>query len=116
MSVAHGQDMCDVSVMIPLSPMEPWGATIVGVELDETVEQIAHVILTSLCESRLNDTAAMPIALFLIHKQEDPVWKYRLEVVTDPEGLHFHPGMAAMIKYAQYMFNLQQNTVKTVIQ
>jgi hypothetical protein len=54
--------------MIPLSPTEPWGATIVGVELDDTFEQTAHVALTSLCESRLNDTTAMPISLFLIRK------------------------------------------------
>jgi hypothetical protein len=43
------------------------------VELDETVEQTAQVALTSLCESRLADTATMPITLFLIHNQEDPV-------------------------------------------
>jgi hypothetical protein len=42
--------------------------TIIGAELDETVEQASHVALTALCESRLNDTAAMLIALFLIHK------------------------------------------------
>jgi hypothetical protein len=58
----------------------------------------------------------MPIALFLIRKQEDPMWKQRLQAVTDPEGPHFHTGMAAMIEYAQNMFNLQQNTVKTVVQ
>jgi hypothetical protein len=49
--------------------------TVVSVKLDETVEQIAHVVLTSLCESRLNDTAVMPITLFPICKQEDPMWK-----------------------------------------
>jgi hypothetical protein len=50
-------------------------ATVIGVELDETVEQTTHVTLTSLYESRLVDTTAMPIALFLIRNQEDLVWK-----------------------------------------
>jgi hypothetical protein len=43
MSMAHGQDKCEVNVVIPLN-------------------QTAQVALTSLCETRLTDTAAMPIA------------------------------------------------------
>jgi hypothetical protein len=38
MSKAHGQDRCEVSVTLPPSPTEPWGMTVIGVELDETVE------------------------------------------------------------------------------
>jgi hypothetical protein len=98
MSKAHGQDRCEVRVMLPLSPTEPWGTTIIEIELDETVEQAAHVALTALCESRLNDTAA--IAMFLIREQEEPMWRQRLQDVTNPEGPHFHAGMAAMTKYA----------------
>jgi hypothetical protein len=49
MSMAHGQDKCEVNVVIPLNPTEPWMATVIWVELDETVEQTAHVALTSLC-------------------------------------------------------------------
>ncbi len=78
MFTARGQDRCEVSVTIPLSPTEPWGATVISVELDEIVEQAAYVTLTALYESRLNDTAAMPIALFLIHEQEEPMWRWRL--------------------------------------
>jgi hypothetical protein len=48
----------------------------------------------------------MPIALFPIRNQEDPVWKQHLEVVSNPEGPHFHAGMAALAGYAQHMFNL----------
>jgi hypothetical protein len=99
MSMAHGQDRCEVNMVIPLNPMEPWMATVIGVELDETVEQMTQVTFTSLCESRLTDTAAMPIALFLIHNQEDPVWKQHLEAVSNPEGPHFHAGMAALAGY-----------------
>jgi hypothetical protein len=90
-------------------------ATVIMVELDETVEQTAQVILTSLCESRLADTAAMPIVLFPIHNQEDPVWKQRLEAMSNPEGPHFNAGMAALVGYAQHMFNLQASTGRTAI-
>jgi hypothetical protein len=75
MSKAHGQDRCEVSVTLPLSPTEPWEAIVIGVELDKTVEQAAHVALTALCETRLDDTATMPIALFLIREQENPMWR-----------------------------------------
>jgi hypothetical protein len=91
-SMAHGQDMCEVSMAIPLNLMEPWMATIIGVELDETAEQTAHVALTSLCESRLADTTAMSIMLFPIRNQEDLVWKQRHKAVSNPEGPHFHAG------------------------
>jgi hypothetical protein len=73
MSMAHGQDKCEVNVVIPLNPTEVWMATVIGVVLDETVEQTAQVALTSLCEIRLADTTAMPIMLFPISNQEDPV-------------------------------------------
>jgi hypothetical protein len=116
MSKAHGQDRCEVSVTLPLSPTESWGTTVVGIELDETVEQAAHIALTALCGSRFDDTAVMPIVLFLISEQEEPMWRQRLQDMTDPEGPHFHTGMTVMTKYAQYIFNLQRNTVETVVQ
>jgi hypothetical protein len=100
MSMAHGEDRCEVSMAIPLNPTKPWVATVIGVKLDETVEQTAQVTLTFLCESRLADTAAMPIVLFLIRNQEDPMWKQRLEAMSNPEGPHFHVGMATLAEYA----------------
>jgi hypothetical protein len=72
MSMAHGQDKCEVNVVIPLNPMEPWMTTVIGVELDETIEQTAQVALTFLCESPLTDTTVMPIVLFPTRNQEDP--------------------------------------------
>jgi hypothetical protein len=38
MSKAHGQDKCEVSVTLPLNLTEPWGMTVISIELDETVE------------------------------------------------------------------------------
>jgi hypothetical protein len=49
-------------------------ATVIGIELDDTVEQMAHVALTSFCVSHLADTTAMPIALFLVRYRGDPMW------------------------------------------
>jgi hypothetical protein len=106
MSMVYGQDKCEVNMVIPLNPTEPWMATVIGVELDETVEQTAQVTLTSLCESRLTDTITMPIMLFSIHNQEDPMWKQCLEAVSNPEGPHFHAGMAGLAGYTQHIFNL----------
>jgi hypothetical protein len=113
--MTHGYDKCEVNVVIPLNPMEPWMATIIGVKLDETIEQTAQVALTSLCETRLTDTVAMPIVLFPIRNQHDPMWKQRLEAVSNPEGPHFHTSMAALAGYAQHMFNLQASTGRTVM-
>jgi hypothetical protein len=81
--MAHGQDRCEVSVAIPLNPTEPWMANVIGVELDETIEQTAQVALTSLFENRLTYIAVMLIVLFPIRNQDDPVWKQCLEAVSD---------------------------------
>jgi hypothetical protein len=114
--MAHGQDKCKLSVVIPLNPTKSWMTTVIGVELDETIEQMTQVALISLCETRLADTVVMPIALFLIRNQEDPVWKHHLEAVSNPEGPHFHAGMAALAEYTQHMFNLLSSTARTVMQ
>jgi hypothetical protein len=66
MSVAHGLERCVVDVTIPLNPAEPWMGIVIGIELDDTFEQMVQVTLTSSCGSRLADTAVMQIALFLI--------------------------------------------------
>jgi hypothetical protein len=83
---------------------------------DGAVEQTAQVALTSLCESRLADTAAMPIALFPIRNQADIVWKQHLEAMSNPEGPHFHSSMTALAEFVQHMFNLQASTAKTIMQ
>jgi hypothetical protein len=64
MSMAHSMGKCD-SMMIPIRPEEQWAVTIIGVEMDDTVDKMAHFTVASLCGSRLVGTAAMPLALFL---------------------------------------------------
>jgi hypothetical protein len=66
LSIAHGLDRCDVSMMIPFDPTEPWSRSIIGSEPDTGIEMMEHIALTSLCEDRLATTAALPIALLLI--------------------------------------------------
>jgi hypothetical protein len=41
MTMAHSMEQCEVSMTIPLSLEEPWMATVISVELDDTVDQTA---------------------------------------------------------------------------
>jgi hypothetical protein len=100
LSTTHGMDQCEVSVMIPFDPTEPWSGSIIGSEPDTSIELMAHIALTSLCEDRLAATAALPIALLPIRNQENPIWQQRLESVSDLKGPHFHAGMTSLAKYA----------------
>jgi hypothetical protein len=106
MSMAHSMEQCGVNMTIPIRPEEPWSVTITGVELDDAIDKTAHFTLASLCRTHLDDTASTPLALFLFHYQGDPVWQQCFEAISDPEGLHYHIGMAAMAEYAQDLFNL----------
>jgi hypothetical protein len=66
-SMAHRMEQCEVSVTIPIRPEEPWLVTIMGVELDDTVDKTAHFALTSLCGSHLANTAATRLVIFPFH-------------------------------------------------
>jgi hypothetical protein len=66
LSIAHGMDQCEVSVTIPFDPTKPWSGSASSSEPDTSVELMAHVALTSLCEDHLAATAALPITLLLI--------------------------------------------------
>jgi hypothetical protein len=66
LSKAHGLDVCEVNVTISFYLVDPWIGIVVDSKLDTTVEQMAHVALTALCDSHLAATAEMLITLFLI--------------------------------------------------
>jgi hypothetical protein len=106
-------DQCEVSVMIPFDPMDPWSGSIIDSEPDTSVELMAHMALTSLCEDCLTATATLPITLLLIQNQENPIWQQRLEAVSNLKGPRFHTGMTSLARYAEYLFNLQHNTTRT---
>jgi hypothetical protein len=109
-------DQCEVSMMIPFDPTEPWSRSVIGSEPDTGVELMAHMALTSLCEDRLTATAALPITLLPIRDQENPVWQQCIEVVSNLKGPLFHLGMTSLAKYAQYLFNIHHNTARTGMQ
>jgi hypothetical protein len=99
-------DQCEVSVMIPFDPIEPWLGSVIGSEPDTGVELMAHIALTSLCEDHLAATATLPIVLLLIQDQENPVWQQCLEAVSNLKGPHFRAGMTSLARYVHYLFNL----------
>jgi hypothetical protein len=86
------------------------------VELDDTVNMTAHFTPASLCGNHLADTAVTPLTLFPFCYQGDPMWQQRFEAVSNPEGPHYHAGVAVMAESAQGFFNLQHSTDTTVIQ
>jgi hypothetical protein len=93
LSTPHSVDQCEVSVMIPFDPMEPWSGSVISSEPDTSVELMAHIALTSLCEEHLAATVALPITLLLIKNQENIVWQQCLEAVSNLMDPHFHAGM-----------------------
>jgi hypothetical protein len=116
LSTAHDMDQCEVSVMIPFDPTEPWSGSVIGSKPDTGVELMAHIALTTLCEDHLAAIAALPITLLPIRNQENPVLKQRLQAVSNLKGPHFHAGMTSLARYTQYLFNLQHNTARTSMQ
>jgi hypothetical protein len=100
LSTAHSMDQCEVSLMIPFNPTEPWSGSAIGSEPNTGVELMAHIALTSLCEDHLAATAALPIVLLPIPNQENSVWQQHLEAVSNLKGPHFHVGMTSLAKYA----------------
>jgi hypothetical protein len=100
LSTAHSMDQCEVSVMIPFDPTEPWSGSIISSEPDTGVELMAHVALTSFCEDHLAATAALPITLLAIQDQGNPVWQQHLEAMSNLKGPHFHAGMTSLARYA----------------
>jgi hypothetical protein len=116
LSRVHDLDRWEVSVTIPFDPARPWSGSVIDSGPDTGIEMMVHIALTSLCEDRLTATAALPIALLLIWDQENPIWQQHLVDVSDLKGPHFHAGMTSLARYAQYLFNLQHNTVRTGMQ
>jgi hypothetical protein len=100
LSMTHGLDRCEVSMMIPFDPSEPWSGPVISSEPDTGVELMAHIALTSLCEDHLAAIAALPITLLPIQNQENPIWQQHLEAVSNLKGPHFHAGMTSLARYA----------------
>jgi hypothetical protein len=52
LTTAHGMDQCEVSMMIPFNPTEPWSRSVIGSEPDTGVELMAHMVLSQINKSR----------------------------------------------------------------
>jgi hypothetical protein len=100
LSMAHGLDMCEVSVMIPFDPTKLWSGSVIGSEPNTGVEMMVHIALTYLCEDHLAATVALSTTLLPVHNKENLVWQKRLEAVSNLEGPHFHIGMTLLVRYA----------------
>jgi hypothetical protein len=103
---AHGLNVCEVWVEIPLNPMAPWRGAVIHNGVDDVVENMAHVALTSLCECSLAVTVDTWLALFPIHKQEQPEWQQRHEAMCDITSQQFSFRCSHLAKYTWYFFNL----------
>jgi hypothetical protein len=47
---AKGLTSCEVRVEIPMNAEAPWTGMVIGGNLDDTIEKMAHVVLTTVCE------------------------------------------------------------------
>jgi hypothetical protein len=89
---AHSLNVCEVWVEIPNDSMSPWSGVIMVCEIDDDVEKMAHITLTTLYECCLTVIVDTPIVLFLIHNQEEPEWRAVMCNLTSP---HFSIGWGA---------------------
>jgi hypothetical protein len=112
LSMAHDVEVYEDNVTIPIDPSKLWSGSIIASEPNTVVEMMANTALTYLSESRLTAIVALPTALLPIWDQENPMWWQRLEATSDRGDPHFSAKTASLAKYTQYLFNLQQNTVK----
>jgi hypothetical protein len=96
--------------------MTPWKGTAVGSEVDDAIEKMAHVALTSLCERSLAATTDTLLALFLICNQEEPEWQQHHEAMCDITSLQFSYDSTYLAKYTRYLFNLQHKTGRMIIE
>jgi hypothetical protein len=51
LSRVHDLNRCEVSVTIPFDPTRPWSGSVIDSEPDTGIEMMAHIALTSLCET-----------------------------------------------------------------
>jgi hypothetical protein len=46
LSMAHGMEVCEASMMITIDPLEPWSGSVIASEPNTSVEMLAHAALT----------------------------------------------------------------------
>jgi hypothetical protein len=83
----HSLQHCEVYIDIPSHPVFPDGSPcsvwVIGNDIDDTLEKVAHMALTALCSQNLPATTCMPISLYLIQDRSDPEWKARMDEASN---------------------------------
>jgi hypothetical protein len=113
---AHGLSACEVQVEIPSDRAAPHRGSVIGIDLDDGVEKMAHMALIAFCEHHLTDTAGTPLVHLLIQNQENPLWQQSHNTVCDMTNTQFSIPCSRLAKYTRYLFNLQHNTGRVVAQ
>jgi hypothetical protein len=67
---------------------------VVGGDLDDAIEKMAHVVPAAMCEQHLADTTDTPITRFPIRDQEEPEWCQHLEAACGLTLKQFDAGWA----------------------
>jgi hypothetical protein len=110
----HGLQRCevyiDISSHLVFPDGSPWSTWAIGADMDDAMEKAAHMALTVLCSQNLDTTAGMPISLYPIQDRSDPEWKARMDEVGNVFKVHYHSGWVYMARYAQHLFQLQDDT------
>jgi hypothetical protein len=75
LSMAHGMEVCEASMTIPIDPSEPSLGSVITNEPNTAIQMMVHAALTYLSESCLTATVALHVALLLIWYQENPMWQ-----------------------------------------
>jgi hypothetical protein len=106
-----------VHVDIPAHPTDPtmmaWFITTRGDDLDDTLEKVAHQILTEFCEHHLPVLGDIAIALLPVRNEGNTVWSERVTAISDPEFPTHHAGWALTARYAQHVSSLLQEITAT---
>jgi hypothetical protein len=96
--------------------MKPWTRAIVMSDVNDAMEKIVDVALTSMCECNLAATIDTMITLFSIRNQEEVECCQCLEATYDHTSPNFSVGWEQMAKYMQYLFNLHHNRGRIIIE
>jgi hypothetical protein len=83
----HGLPHYEVHIEMWSCPMfpngSPWSTWVIGNDMDEAMENAAHVALTALCSQRLPDITDTPISLYPVQDHSDPEWKAHIDEVCN---------------------------------
>jgi hypothetical protein len=82
--------------------------------MDDAMEKVAHMALTTLCSQNMPATTGMPISLYSIQDRSDPEWKAPMDEASNVILEHHHSSWAYMARYAQHLYQLQHNTQRII--